>query len=145
MLYKRSMKSIAAAISVIGAGFVFDATTNSAHAGCSRAAYMGSVCITASTFCPEGFLEANGQLLAISNNQSLYSLLGTAYGGDGRTKFGLPNLQRSAVSSLGISGPRRVEKRDRAARQTPSGGTASTQRIGMLYCISVEGAHPPRP
>ena len=42
-------------------------------------------------FCPRGWTEASGQLLPISQNQALYSLLGTMYGGDGRTSFALPD------------------------------------------------------
>lgn len=61
-------------------------------------------------FAPKGWAQCNGQLLPISQNQALFSLLGTTYGGDGRTTFGLPNLQaRTAIHvgngySLGQSG-----------------------------------------
>lgn len=49
-------------------------------------------------FCPRGWSTAEGQLLAISSNTALFSLLGTTFGGDGRTTFGLPDLRgRSAV------------------------------------------------
>jgi microcystin-dependent protein len=44
-------------------------------------------------FCPRGWASAEGQLLPINQNQSLFSLLGTTYGGDGRTTFGLPDLR----------------------------------------------------
>src|SRR5256886_10621296 len=42
---------------------------------------------------PKGWALCNGQLLPINQNQALFSLLGTTYGGDGRVNFGLPNLQ----------------------------------------------------
>jgi Microcystin-dependent protein len=42
---------------------------------------------------PEGFFPCNGMLLQIRMYQALYSLLGTAYGGDGKTTFALPNMQ----------------------------------------------------
>jgi microcystin-dependent protein len=42
---------------------------------------------------PQGWAECNGQLLSIQQNTALYSLLGTAFGGDGRTTFALPNLK----------------------------------------------------
>ena len=42
---------------------------------------------------PRGWAECDGQILSINQNQSLYSLLGTAYGGDGRTSFALPNMR----------------------------------------------------
>jgi microcystin-dependent protein len=44
-------------------------------------------------FAPRGWAFCDGQLLPINQNQSLYSLLGTTYGGDGRTSFGLPDLR----------------------------------------------------
>lgn len=64
-----------------------------AQATCSSDPYMGSVCITAATFCPRGYVEAQGQMLAISSYTALYSLLGDVYGGDGRTTFGIPDLR----------------------------------------------------
>src|SRR5436190_5634943 len=44
-------------------------------------------------FAPKGWALCNGQLLPINQNQALFSLLGTTYGGDGRVNFGLPDLQ----------------------------------------------------
>jgi microcystin-dependent protein len=44
-------------------------------------------------FAPKGWAECNGQLLPINQNQPLFSLLGTAYGGDGRVNFALPDLR----------------------------------------------------
>nr|WP_245228645.1 tail fiber protein [Pontixanthobacter sp. CEM42] len=55
-------------------------------------------------FCPRGWGEANGSLQAISSNSALFSLLGTTYGGDGRTTFALPDLR--GRSSIGVgTGP----------------------------------------
>ena len=61
-------------------------------------------------FAPKGWALCNGQLLPINQNQALFSLLGTTYGGDGRVNFALPNLQartpihRSAGHALGEKG-----------------------------------------
>ena len=44
-------------------------------------------------FAPKGWAQCNGQLLPINQNQALFSLLGTTYGGDGRVNFGLPDLR----------------------------------------------------
>ncbi len=55
--------------------------------------YLGQLLLASFNFAPRGYAECNGQLLAISQNQALFSLLGVTYGGDGRTTFGLPNLQ----------------------------------------------------
>jgi len=55
--------------------------------------YVGEIRLFAGTVTPQGFRECNGELLQISGNEALYSLLGTVYGGDGRTNFGLPDLR----------------------------------------------------
>ncbi len=55
--------------------------------------FLGQVSVFAFGFPPKGWAMANGQLLPINQNQALFSLLGTTYGGDGRTNFQLPNLQ----------------------------------------------------
>jgi microcystin-dependent protein len=55
--------------------------------------YLGEVKIISWNFPPKGWAFCNGQLLPINQNQALFSILGTTYGGDGRTTFALPNLQ----------------------------------------------------
>lgn len=55
--------------------------------------FLGQIKVFAFNFAPKGHALCNGQIMAINTNQALYSLLGTTYGGDGRTTFGLPNLQ----------------------------------------------------
>lgn len=66
----------------------------------AQEAMLGEVKIFAGTFAPRGWAFCAGQLLPISQNQALFSLLGTTYGGDGRTTFGLPDLRgRVAISS----------------------------------------------
>ncbi|HPR45587.1 tail fiber protein [Ottowia sp.] len=55
--------------------------------------FLGQLALLPYTFCPRGWTEANGQLVAISSNTALFSLLGTTYGGDGRTNFALPDLR----------------------------------------------------
>jgi microcystin-dependent protein len=52
-------------------------------------------------FAPKGWAWCNGQLLPISQNTALFSLLGTMYGGDGKSTFALPNLQGSAPINAG--------------------------------------------
>jgi microcystin-dependent protein len=55
-------------------------------------------------FAPTGWAQCNGQLLPISQNTALFSLLGTFYGGDGKSTFALPDLQGSATMHQGQSG-----------------------------------------
>lgn len=61
-----------------------------AHAGDEP--FLGQIITVGFDFCPNRHLPASGQLLSIQQNTALFSLLGTTYGGDGRTTFGLPNL-----------------------------------------------------
>ena len=55
--------------------------------------FLSEIKMVAFGFAPKGWALCNGQLLPINQNQALFSLLGTTYGGDGRVNFGLPNLQ----------------------------------------------------
>jgi len=66
--------------------------------------FIGEIIVFAGTFAPRGYADCDGQLLQINQNQALFSLLGTRYGGDGRTTFGLPDLRGRAAMHQG-SGP----------------------------------------
>lgn len=55
--------------------------------------FIAEIKIVSFNFPPKGWAFCNGQVLQINQNQALFSLLGTTYGGDGRVTFGLPNLQ----------------------------------------------------
>lgn len=55
--------------------------------------FVGEIRVFAGIKPPAGWVFCNGQTLPITGNEALYSLIGTIYGGDGRTTFGLPNLQ----------------------------------------------------
>jgi len=77
--------------------------------------FLGEITIFSSNFAPRGYAFCEGQLLNISQNAALYSLLGTKYGGDGRVTFALPNLKagekllngsRYIISLQGIYPPR---------------------------------------
>jgi len=78
-------------------------------------AFLGEIRLLPYNFAPRGWAACNGELLPISSNQALFSLLGTNFGGDGMTNFGLPNLP-SPLGGSGIVG----------------------------YCICVEGVFPSR-
>lgn len=66
--------------------------------------FVGEVRMFAGNFAPRGWAFCDGQLLAVSQNDALFSLLGTIYGGDGRTTFGLPDM-RGRVPLHAGSGP----------------------------------------
>jgi microcystin-dependent protein len=86
-------------------------------------AYIGEVQAFAfNRYCPEDWLPADGRTLSIQDNQALYSLIGEAYGGDGRRTFALPDLRGAGPETTG-------EKRG----------------LKMHWCISMRGNYPPHP
>ena len=54
--------------------------------------FLGQIQALAFNFAPQGWAPCEGQLLPVTQNTALFTLLGTAYGGDGKTTFGLPKL-----------------------------------------------------
>ena len=63
--------------------------------------YIGEIKMFGGNFAPRLYAFCDGQLLVISQNTALFSILGTTYGGNGTTNFGLPNLQGRAAMSAG--------------------------------------------
>ncbi len=63
--------------------------------------FVAEIRIFAGNFAPKGWALCDGQLMPISQNTALFSLLGTTYGGDGKSTFALPNLQGSAPMQQG--------------------------------------------
>lgn len=63
--------------------------------------FLGSIMVVSFNFPPKGWIFCNGQLLPINQNQAIFSLFGTLFGGDGRVNFGIPNLQGRAALGQG--------------------------------------------
>ena len=63
--------------------------------------FMGEIKIVAFNFAPKGWALANGQQLPINQNQALFSLFGTTYGGNGQTTFALPDLRGRVATHVG--------------------------------------------
>ncbi|MEO0589463.1 MAG: tail fiber protein [Pseudomonadota bacterium] len=134
----------------------------------ARDAYIGEIMMFGGTFCPRNWAPAQGQLLPISSNSALFSILGTTYGGDGRTTFGLPDLrgrvpvgvgQGPGLSSYSLGAKGGAENTStsqvRTAPSTAANGVnALTARgVGLenrqpytaiRYCIAIQGIFPPR-
>lgn len=91
------MKKILASAAIFAAAA--SGPTTPAKAGTEP--LLGDIMIVGFNFCPRGWAEADGQLLPINQNQSLYSLLGTQFGGDGRTTFALPDLRGRTIVGEG--------------------------------------------
>ncbi len=79
--------------------------------------YIGEIRIFAGNYAPEGWLFCNGQLLPVSQNQVLFALIGTTYGGDGVNTFALPDLRGRVPVGVG-QGPGLTQR-----QLAQSGGT----------------------
>jgi microcystin-dependent protein len=91
VVFKKSALRAVAAAAVLGGASL-------GASACGTEDYVGTICTFAFNFCPQGYLQAAGQELPISQYQVLYSLLGTTYGGNGTTTFKLPDLRgRSTI------------------------------------------------
>lgn len=93
--------------------------------------FVGEIKMFAGNFAPRSYAFCDGQLLAIAQNQALFSLLGTTYGGDGRTSFALPDLRGRVPMHLGTGpglSPRPIGARFGAETVTLSGAQLPSHR-----------------
>ena len=106
---------------LIGASFL--ALTPNVQAGSEP--MIGEIQWFAGNFAPRGWALCDGQLLLINQNQALFSILGTTYGGDGRVTFGLPDVRGRTIIHQG-QGPGLNNRRlgERAGRETEAITTA---------------------
>ena len=112
--------------------------------------FLSEIRIMSFGFAPKGWALCDGQLLPINQNQGLFSLLGTTYGGDGRVNFGLPNLQGRAPLHMGAGhtlGERGGEQghtlsiseiptHTHTVNATTASGTLTTPSISTLLATS---------
>jgi microcystin-dependent protein len=89
--------------------------------------FIGEIRMFAGNFSPRSHAFCDGQLLAISQNDALFALLGTLYGGDGRTTFGLPDLRGRVPIHMG-SGPGLTPR----AMASRSGSETATVSVSQL-------------
>jgi microcystin-dependent protein len=115
--------------------------------------FLGQIQTFGFNFAPRGWSECNGQLLSISQNSALFSLLGTTFGGDGRTTFGLPDLRGRTPVHVG-TGPgltnvswgersgtenNTFSKDNLPARAAFSGAGNSSSPIGNVLAVAEDG------
>jgi len=102
---------------------------------------IGEVRMFGGNFAPRGWAFCEGQLLAISQNQALFSILGTTYGGDGRTTFGLPDLRgRVAISPGTGPGLPTYKLGDRSGQTTVTLNTTQMPSHNHIANTQVVGA-----
>ena len=80
--------------------------------------FLADIKLFGFNFVPRGWAACDGQILPISQNQSLYALLGTAYGGDGRTTFALPDLRGRTPMHVGSGGAHVVVQGEKSGSET---------------------------
>ncbi|MDH2431467.1 tail fiber protein [Pokkaliibacter sp. MBI-7] len=95
--------SSVSSLAVATLSVIFSLTPRQA-AACGTEAYTGEVCIMAGSYCPANTVEMMGQLLPVSGNEALFSLIGCTYGGDCRTTMGVPDMRGRAPTGYG-AGP----------------------------------------
>ena len=115
------------------------------------AAFIGEVAQFAGNFVPSGWAVANGQTLAISGNEALYSVIGNLYGGDGETTFALPDLNGKLIAGASPTQPVGTSYGSATINLTdselPPGGTPlddDQPSVAMQYLICISGAFPSR-
>ena len=80
--------------------------------------FLAEIRLFGFNFAPQGYARCDGQILSINQNQSLYSLLGTTYGGDGRTTFALPELRGRVPMHVGTALGHAVSLGQRSGAET---------------------------
>ena len=110
--------------------------------------FIGQILLVPYNFCPKDWAYCDGRTLQISNHNALFSLLGTTYGGDGRTTFALPDLRdrvpvgASQTLHLGDNGGNVAVSPPLPDKPQPTIKTQGT--LAMTYIIALEGIYPPR-
>ncbi len=112
--------------------------------------FLAEIKIVGFNFAPRGWAFCDGQILPINQNQSLYSLLGTTYGGDGRTSFALPDIRgRTPIhvgSTTGVShtegqksgeethtlSAAEMPQHDHVLQATTNGANTQSAQVGLL-------------
>jgi len=99
----KSKKRTSSILITLSMAVMITATVNikQARACGSAESFLATMCVFAGNFAPRGYALAQGQILPISTNTALFSLLGTTYGGDGRTSFALPDTRGRALIGAG--------------------------------------------
>jgi len=104
--------------------------------------FLAEVKIVGFNFAPRGWAFCDGQILPINQNQSLYSLLGTNYGGDGRTSFGLPEMRGRTPTHVGSppSGGQAFQLGIKSGEETHTLTTAEIPAHRHSYSASSDNA-----
>lgn len=114
--------------------------------------FLGEIKLFAGTFVPVGWAPCDGQLLPIASNSALFSVIGTSYGGDGRTTFAVPDLRgRVAVHGANVGATGGADALGAVEVAAGTGATAAAAGasnlqpyLAMQYLIATTGTYPTR-
>lgn len=98
-MFQQAIKPLLKIAAVAALAVLVPGTQSPAYAQVTP--YLGQMMYAGFNFAPKGWAMCNGQLLAINQNQALFALIGTFYGGNGTTNFALPNLSGVAAAHQG--------------------------------------------
>src|SRR5213595_2240585 len=120
--------------------------------------FLSEIRIMSFNYAPKGWALANGQLLPINQNQALFSLLGTTYGGNGQTNFALPNLrgnvpihngqghtlgEAAGTNAVAITQPTMPQHLHFAQGTSNNSGNVATPVNGLLAALGSTVYSPP--
>ena len=106
--------------------------------------FLGEIRIFAGNFAPRGWAFCDGQMLAISSYSAVFSLLGTVYGGDGRTTFALPDLRGRTALHSGDSPDFPNYNQGQKGNLRIVQGAGKVGFLGLRYIICLQGTFPSR-
>jgi hypothetical protein len=142
------------AVAVVAALIAATPLARPAHA-CVQP-FVGDICTFAFNFCPAGFVPADGRLLSIADDATLFSVIGATFGGDGQTTFAVPNLQGNTAVGTGSGDalPEVVLGQTNGSTNTvfvvarpgrPPVPAAQLPSLGLTVCIAALGTTPSPP
>jgi len=104
--------------------------------------HVGQMMLFAGKYAPSDWALCHGQLLQIDQFQDLFTVIGTAYGGDGTSTFALPDLRGCTAVGVGLNNVV-LGRRDGSPSVSAGTGTFGTLGLGLNWCISLAGPLPP--
>jgi len=107
--------------------------------------FLAEIRMVGFNFAPRGWAFCDGQILPINQNQSLYSLLGTTYGGDGRTSFALPDLRGRVPIHVGSSNGHSHSLGQKSGEETHTLSAAEMPQHTHVLRASMAEANSPDP
>ncbi len=104
--------------------------------------FLGSIALFSGNFAPKGWALCHGQLLPINQNQALFAILGTTYGGNGQTTFALPDLRNRTLVGTGDEGVANRQLGEKNDYPAAASGENVLREGITNYIIALQGIFP---